>query len=115
MKAILCQRFGRPEDLVLEDIADPAPGRGEVVAKVAAVGLNFFDTLIIAGKYQTKPPFPFSPGCEFAGGVESIGTGLTGFKPGHRAMLYTNYYAAPDRTSVGAYKSVNLSAQLHGH
>ena len=77
MKAILCQRFGTPDDLVLADIPDPVAGPGEVVAKVVAVGLNFFDTLIIAGKYQTKPPFPFSPGGEFAGVVESVGAGVT--------------------------------------
>ena len=51
MKAILCQRFGAPDDLVLADVPEPVAGPGEVVAKVAAVGLNFFDTLIIAGKY----------------------------------------------------------------
>ena len=64
MKAILCQKFGTPDDLVLADITDPVPGPGEVVARVAAAGLNFLDTLIVAGKYQTKPPFPFSPGAE---------------------------------------------------
>src|SRR5262249_47619403 len=90
VKAILCQRFGTPDDLVLADIPDPVAGPGEVVAKVAAVGLNFFDTLIIAGKYQTKPPFPFSPGGEFAGVVESVGAGVTAFKPGDRVMGYTN-------------------------
>ena len=79
MKAILCQRFGTPDDLVLADIPDPVAGPGEVVAKVVAVGLNFFDTLIIAGKYQAKPPFPFSPGGEFAGVVESIGAGVTAY------------------------------------
>jgi NADPH2:quinone reductase len=69
VKAILCERYGAPEDLIFADVPDPVAGPGEVVAKVAAVGLNFFDTLIIAGKYQTKPPFPFSPGGEFAGVV----------------------------------------------
>ena len=62
MKAILCQRFGAPDDLVLADIPDPVAAPGEVVAKVAAVGLNFFDTRILAGKDLTKPPGPFSPG-----------------------------------------------------
>jgi NADPH2:quinone reductase len=71
-------------------VPDPVAGPGEVVAKVAAVGLNFFDTLIIAGKYQTKPPFPFSPGGEFAGVVESVGPGVTEFQPGDRVMGYTN-------------------------
>jgi NADPH:quinone reductase len=112
MKAVLCQRFGTPDDLVLADIPDPAPGPGEVVAKVAAVGLNFFDTLIIAGKYQTKPPFPFSPGGEFAGVVESVGAGVTAFKPGDRVMGYTNFNAARERTTVAADNIVKLPADL---
>ena len=112
MKAVLCQRFGTPDDLVLADISDPAPGPGEVMAKVAAVGLNFFDTLIIAGKYQTKPPFPFSPGGEFAGVVESVGAGVTAFKPGDRVMGYTNFNAARERTAVAASQIVKVPAGL---
>ena len=112
MKAVLCQRFGALDDLVLAEIPDPAPGPGEVLAKVAAVGLNFFDTLIIAGKYQTKPPFPFSPGGEFAGVVESVGAGVTAFKPGDRVMGYTNFNAARERTTVAADNIVKLPAEL---
>ena len=112
VKAILCQRFGTPDDLVLGDIPDPAAGPGEVVAKVVAVGLNFFDTLIIAGKYQTKPPFPFSPGGEFAGVVESVGAGVTAFRPGDRVMGYTNFNAARERTAVAADQIVKLPADL---
>jgi NADPH:quinone reductase len=112
VKAILCQRFGTPADLVLADIADPVPGKGEVVARVAAVGLNFFDTLIIAGRYQTKPPFPFSPGGEFAGVVESIGPGVTEFAPGDRVMGYTNFNAARERTAVAADWIVKLPADI---
>src|SRR5687768_18591067 len=112
VKAILCQRFGRPDELVLAEIPDPIAAPGEVVAKVAAVGLNFFDTLIIAGKYQVKPPFPFSPGGEFAGIVESVGEGVTGFTPGDRVMGYTNFNAARERTAVSADAIVKLPAKL---
>ena len=112
MKAILCQRFGRPNELALAEIPDPIAAPGEVVAKVAAVGLNFFDTLIIAGKYQIKPPFPFSPGGEFAGMVESVGEGVTGFTPGDRVMGYTNFNAARERTAVSADAIVKLPAEL---
>jgi NADPH2:quinone reductase len=112
VKAILCQRFGTPDELVLADIPDPTPAPGEVVAKVAAVGLNFFDTLIIAGKYQTKPPFPFSPGGEFAGVVESLGPGVTAFAPGDRVMGYTNFNAARERTAVAADSIVKIAAGL---
>jgi NADPH2:quinone reductase len=112
VKAVLCQRFGPPDELVLADIPDPVAAAGEVVAKVAAVGLNFFDTLIIAGKYQTKPPFPFSPGGEFAGVVESVGPGVDEFAPGDRVMGYTNFNAARERTAVAAGQIVKVPAGL---
>ena len=112
MKAILCHRFGSPDDLVLADVPEPAAGAGEVVAKVAAVGLNFMDTLIIAGKYQAKPPFPFSPGAEFAGVVERVGAGVTAFAPGDRVMGYTNYGAARERVAVAADNISKLTADL---
>jgi NADPH:quinone reductase len=112
VKAVLCQRFGPPDELVLADIPDPVAGAGEVVAKVAAVGLNFFDTLIIAGKYQTKPPFPFSPGGEFAGVVESVGPGVDEFAPGDRVMGYTNFNSARERTAVAASQIVKVPAGL---
>jgi NADPH2:quinone reductase len=112
VKAILCQRFGPPDELVLADVPDPVAAAGEVVVKVEAVGLNFFDTLIIAGKYQTKPPFPFSPGGELAGVVESVGAGVTEFAPGDRVMGYTNFNAARERTAVAASQIVKLPAGL---
>jgi NADPH2:quinone reductase len=112
VKAILCQRYGTPDDLVLGDVPDPVAGPGEVIVKVAAVGLNFFDTLIIAGKYQTKPPFPFAPGGELAGVVESIGAGVTQFAPGDRVMGYTNFNAARERTAVPVEQIVRIPADL---
>jgi NADPH2:quinone reductase len=112
MKAILCQHYGPPEDLVLADIPDPVAGPGEVVAKVAACGLNFFDTLIIAGKYQTKPAFPFSPGGEFAGVVESVGEGVTTLKPGDRVMGNTGYNAARERVAVPVTQIAKISGDL---
>jgi NADPH:quinone reductase len=112
VKAILCHHYGTADDLVLADIPDPVAGPGEVVVKVAAVGLNFFDTLIIAGKYQTKPPFPFSPGGELAGVVESVGAGVTALTPGDRVMGYTNFNAARERTAVPAEQLVKIPADL---
>jgi len=94
MKAILCRRYGGPDDLELADLPEPKPGDGEVVVKVAAAALNFFDTLLIAGKYQVKPDFPFSPAAEFAGTVHATGPGVTDFKVGDRVMSYSAYGAA---------------------
>src|SRR6202011_2831830 len=94
VKAILCVRPGGPDDLVLADLPVPAVGAGEVMVNIKAVGLNFYDTLIIAGKYQTKPPLPFSPGGEFAGVVERVGAGVADFAPGDRVLGYTTFGAA---------------------
>jgi len=73
MKAVLCKAFGPAETLVLEDIASPAIKKNEILLDVHAAGVNFPDTLIIEGKYQFKPPFPFSPGGEAAGVVSESG------------------------------------------
>ena len=105
---MLCHRFGTPDDLVLADIPEPVAGRARSWPRSRRSALNFFDTLIIAGKYQTKPPFPFSPGGEFAGMVESVGAGVTGFQPGDRVMGYTNFSAARERMAVAADKMVKL-------
>ena len=74
--------------------------------------MNFFDTLIIAGKYQVKPPFPFSPGGEFSGVVESVGPGVTGLAPGDRVMGFTNFGAARERVAVAADKLGKIPADL---
>jgi len=91
MKAVLCKAFGPPEDLVLEDIAAPEPGPGEVLVDVHASALNFPDVLMIAGKYQSQPPFPFSPGGELAGTVAALGEGANRFKVGDRVFGGTGH------------------------
>jgi len=108
MKALLCTRYGTPDDLVIADIADPVPAPGEAVVRIHAAALNFFDTLIIAGKYQTKPPMPFSPSAEFAGVVESLGAGVTEFKIGDRVLGYSRYGAARERIAIAAEKIVKI-------
>jgi NADPH:quinone reductase len=112
VKAILCTRFGNADDLVLTDIPEPVAGPGEVVTTVKSVGLNFYDTLIIAGRYQKQPPFPFSPGGEFAGVVESVGDGVTGFKAGDRVIGYVTHGAARERLAAPAEKLIKLDNDL---
>ena len=112
MKALLCTRLGGPDDLELRDVPDPVAGPGEAVVKVAAAALNFFDTLIIAGKYQTKPDLPFSPAAEFAGVVESLGAGVTAVAPGDRVAGYIGYGAARERVAAPAETLIRLPAGL---
>ena len=108
MKALLCTRYGTPDDLELADIPDPTPAAGEAVVRVEAAALNFFDTLIIAGKYQLKPPMPFSPAAEFAGTVESLGAGVSGLRVGERVVGYAGHGAARERIAIAAKKLVPI-------
>src|SRR5487761_618033 len=112
MKALLCTHYGTPDELELADLPDPVPGPGEALVRVKAVALNFFDTLIIAGKYQHKPPFPFSPAAEFAGVVESVGAGVAGIAPGDRVMGNIGWGAAREAVAVPAQRLVKVPDQL---
>jgi NADPH:quinone reductase len=112
MKAIVCTHFGPPEELEFVDVPEPQPGPGEVVVRIKAAALNFFDLLIIAGKYQNKPPFPFSPASEFAGIVERVGTGVTAFEPGDRVMGSTGWGAAREAIATGADRLVKIPDNL---
>lgn len=89
MKAVLCKAYGPPESLVIEDIEPLKPGKGQVVISVKACGVNFPDTLIIQGKYQSRPPLPFIPGNEVAGTVKEIGEGVERVKVGDQVMAFT--------------------------
>jgi NADPH2:quinone reductase len=86
MKAVLCKAFGPPESLAIEEVEPLKPGKGQVVISVKACGVNFPDALIIQGKYQSKPPFPFTPGSEVSGIVKELGEGVDIFKVGTHVM-----------------------------
>jgi NADPH2:quinone reductase len=112
MKAVLCRKFCAPDELELADLPEPVAGPGEAVVRIKAAALNFFDTLIIAGKYQHKPPFPFSPAAEFSGVVESVGAGVTDVAPGDRVMGNTGWGAAREAVAVPANILVKVPAGL---
>jgi len=88
MRAVVCKTFCAPEGLVVEDIPAPQAGPGEVLIEVRAAGINFPDSLFIAGKYQVKPELPFVPGLELAGVVRALGEGVTGLAPGQRVAAH---------------------------
>jgi NADPH:quinone reductase-like Zn-dependent oxidoreductase len=87
MKAALCTHYGPAEELVVQDVPSPTPGKGQVVVTVKACGVNFPDVLMIQDKYQFKPKLPFSPGGEIAGIVKEAGEGVTAFKPGDKVIV----------------------------
>lgn len=103
MKAVLCKAFGPADTLVVEDVSSPEIKKNEVLLDVHAAGINFPDTLIIEGKYQFKPPFPFSPGGEASGVISAVGEKVSHLKVGDRVMALTGWGSCAEQIAVPAY------------
>ncbi len=86
MKAIRAHEWCEPDGLVIDEVPVPEPSENQVLVKVQSAALNFPDILLIAGKYQFKPPLPFTPGLEVAGPIEKLGSAVKGFKLGQRVL-----------------------------
>lgn len=103
MKAMIATEWGEPSTLQYAELPDLRPRPGEVLIDALAIGCNFPDILIVQGKYQMKPPLPFSPGCEVAGVVREVGAGVTRVRPGQRVLAligwggYASMVSAPER------------------
>lgn len=89
MKALLCQKFGLPETLVMSEVDRPSVGPNQVLIEVKACGVNFPDTLIIQDKYQFKPELPFAPGGEVSGIVSAVGAEVKHVKSGDKVFALT--------------------------
>lgn len=105
MRALLSRVPGGPETLRIEEIADPVPGPGQLLVRVAAVSLNYPDALIIEDKYQFKPERPFAPGGELAGTVVAVGDGVDDIRPGDRICALTAYQALAELAVVERWRS----------
>src|SRR3974377_1263396 len=102
MKALICPSLGPVENLKVVDVEPPVAAEGEAVVEVAYAALNFFDTLMIEGKYQLKPTPPFSPASEFSGRAVALGPEAKGFGVGDRVMGSIGHGAARELAAVPA-------------
>ncbi len=91
MKAMICRRWGGPEDLVLEDMPAMPLGAGQVRIRIKAAGVSFATTLVIAGKYQRRPPFPFAPGTEASGVVTEVDAACRRVKIGDEVVAVLDW------------------------
>ncbi|NTX98823.1 NADPH:quinone oxidoreductase family protein [Deinococcus sp. JMULE3] len=89
MRALTCTAFDEPETLTVTEQPTPTPGPGEVLIRVQAASVNYPDALMVQGKYQVRPPLPFTPGAEAAGTVEAVGEGVTHLTVGQRVAAFT--------------------------
>ena len=112
MKALVCPSLGPAENLLVTEVEAPRAGDGEALVEIAYAGLNFFDTLIIEGKYQVRPKPPFSPGGEFSGHVVALGPGAQGFAVGDRVMGACAYGAAAEQIAIPTTRLVKIPDAL---
>ncbi len=112
MRAVLSKAPGGPETLVVEEVSDPTPKKGEVIIEVKAVGINYPDTLIIEDRYQFRPERPFAPGAEIAGVVEAIGEGVKGVHKGDRVIAVPGWGGLVERIAVPAATVIPIPKEM---
>ena len=100
MKAVICSRVGEAAEIALRQVAPPRAGPGQVRLGVRAIGVNLPDILMTQGRYQFKPAPPFSPGFEAAGEIVEVGAGVTGWRPGDRAIGHVRFGAYAEQLVV---------------
>src|SRR3977135_3136324 len=112
MKAWQVSEWCEPEQMTLADIPVPEPKSGEVRIRNHAAALNFFDILQIQGKYQTKPPLPFTPGAEVAGIVDALGSDVEQLAVGDRVMGSGALGGFAEYTITPAAKTFRIPAAM---
>ncbi|HVV31364.1 MAG TPA: NADPH:quinone oxidoreductase family protein [Mycobacteriales bacterium] len=114
MRAIRCEMYGPPSDLVLRELPDPEPAAGEVVIGIEGAAVNFPDSLFIQNRYQISVPVPFTPGSEFAGTVLAVAPDVTSVKVGDRVMGGAMTGAYAEKIAVPAAAVIPVPAGLDG-
>jgi len=112
MRAVLCRKWGMPDDLEVADVARPPVGAAEVLIAVKAAGVNYPDALMVQGKYQLKPPFPFTPGAEIAGEVLMAGEKVAHLKPGDRVVAFCGVGGFAEEVLVAAALVMPIPADM---
>jgi NADPH2:quinone reductase len=102
MKAVIVAAFGPVASAEVRDVPDPVAGPGEVVVAMRAADVNYPDILVMEGRYQVKPPLPFSPGKAGAGVIAALGAGVTGFAIGDRVAVQVEYGAYAEKVVAPA-------------
>ena len=112
MRAVQITEFGDPDRLAIADVADPRPGPGQVLIRVAAASVNRADLLVRSGRYHTLPPLPTVPGAEAAGVVEAVGADVSGVDVGDRVLAWGSTGCYAELVATDAAKVVPVPADV---
>jgi NADPH2:quinone reductase len=108
MKAVQLSRFGTPDVLELVELPIPIPGPGQVLIRIRAAGINYFETLVRQNRYAVTPQLPIVPGVEVAGVVEGLGEEVDPALIGRRVAVPLFAVGRPTG-GYAEYISVNAS------
>jgi NADPH2:quinone reductase len=112
MQAIICDAWGPPSSLHLREIPSPVPGPKQVLVRTRVAAVNFPDALMVAGKYQFKPEFPFSPGGELSGEIIAVGSEVKRLGVGDKIVGIATHGAYAQETVVDANTVIPLPADI---
>ncbi len=119
MRALVCRRWCEFRELEIDTIDAPVAGPGQVLIDVHYAGVGFAHSLVVAGKYQVKPPHPFVPGTELSGVVRAVGAGVDHVRSGDPVIAIVDWGAfasqalAPAATVYRMPVGADLAAALH--
>src|SRR6185295_14450829 len=108
MKAMLCARYGQPEDLTFGDLPSPTADDGQVVISVKACGVNFPDVLMLQDRYQFRPSLPFPLGGEVAGVVKEAGPGVVELRPGDRVCASIGHGGFAEEVVADVFRCIKM-------
>ena len=112
MRAVVVDRWMEPSELTVRELPEPPLAPGTLRVEIRAAGCNFFDILMVQGRYQVKPPFPFVPGAEIAGVVREVGEGVKGFAVGDRVLASPGLGGFAEQAVVPARGSYVLPEKM---
>jgi NADPH2:quinone reductase len=112
MRAIVVERWTEPSSLRVSEVPEPELVPGSLEVEVRAAGCNFFDILMVQGRYQIRPPFPFTPGAEIAGVVRRVGAGVKRFAPGDRVLASPGMGGFAEVAVIGAGGAYKLPGEM---
>ncbi len=112
MRAVVVDRWMEPGELRVSEAPEPQLRPGALAIDVKAAGCNFFDILMVQGRYQSKPLFPFVPGAELSGVVSALGECVRGFAVGDRVLAGAGLSAFAERAVVSAGAAHKLPAGM---
>jgi len=116
MRAIVINDWTPPERLVAGEASVPECGPGEVRIRVQAAAVSYSASLLVQGKYQRRPAFPFIPGTHASGYIDAVGEGATRFRPGDRVLAslelgaFAEYVVAPEANAYAIPDAVSFCA-----